>query len=235
MAANDNVFLLPDGVFGPPEYNPVSFENLEQDTFYLVRMTAPVTHAFVDLVLLTTHALTWKTADRVRPKLLATRKFKRMFDIQTMLDQGLIIPDGEEGVMDEEGNFPPHVSDVNQHDGEATTLDDFTEIVDHPRAEEVFFKLPYATDENGALVPDEWFEHDVLMTYPILKDEVKMEVDPAEVGYVFYKGVNEPQQEQEQEGGRRRRQRSRRRSNRRATRRPRRHRRRANTKRRQRL
>jgi hypothetical protein len=229
MAANDNVFLLPDGVFGPPEYSPVSFENLEQDTFYLVRMTSPITHAFVDLVLLTTHAPTWKTADRVRPKLLATRKFKRRFDIQTMLDQGLIIPDGEEGEMDEEGNFPPHVSDVNQHDGEATTLDDFTEIVDHPRAEEVFFKLPYATDENGAMVPDEWFEHDVLMTYPIMKDEIRMEVDPAEHSYVFYRGVIEPPQE----GGRRCRSRVKR--SRRATRRSFRGRRAASTRRRRRL
>ena len=206
---------LPETPFSPPDYVPVSFENLEQDKYYLVRMT---THGlfFSDLLLFTGHAVNWKNADRVRPKLDASRKFKRIFSIEKMLETGILIPDEQEEVeADEEGNLPLRVGDVNQHDGEIVTMDQFTEIVNHPRAEEVFNKLPYATGENGVLLPDEWFEHPVPLTYPINKDDIKMEVSDAEYGYVFFKKMDA------QEGGRRRRRRSmrRRRSARRTTRR----------------
>jgi hypothetical protein len=209
-ANNNDVFLLPDEVFGPPDYEPVSFENLDQDTMYPVRMTTH-DHGFVDLILQTTHAVNWRTADTVRPKLMATRQFKRVFNIEKMLEEGILIPDEAEAAEDEDGNVPLHVADVAHHEGEDVTMDTFTEILgDHGRAEEVFKKLPYAKDANDMLVPnDDWLVHDAdfLMTYPVGKDFIKMEINGEEYGYVFFKKVVE------QAGGSRRKRSSTRRSN----------------------
>ena len=210
--ANNNAFILPEDVFGPPEYEPVSFENLEQDTVYLVRMT---THDldFADLVLQTTHAVNWRTADTVRPKLMAIRKFKRLFDIEKMLEEDILIPDGEEAVEDADGDVPLHVADVAQHEGEAVTMDEFDAIMGgHGKAEEVFKQLPYATDANGVMIPGNWDIFEDLLTYPVGSGFMKMEISADEYGYVFFKKV-------EQQGGGRRKQRRHRSTRRRTSRR----------------
>ncbi len=197
---NNDPFILPNEVFGPPEYAPVSFENLEQDTIYLVRMT---THdlAFSDLVLQTTHAVNWRTADTVRPKLMAIRKFKRVFNIEKMLDEDILIPDDEEAVEDADGDVPLHVADVAQHEGKAVTMDEFDAIVGgHGKANDVFNQLPYAVDANGLMIPGNWDIFDDLLTYPIGIDYIRMEISADEYGYVFFKKV-------EQQGGGRRKQR----------------------------
>jgi len=193
--ANNDVFILPDNVFGPPDYAPVSFENLEQDTIYLVRMT---THDldFADLVLQTTNAVNWRTADTVRPKLMAIRKFKRMCNIEKMLEEDILIPDDEEAVEDADGDVPLHVADVAQHEGEAVTMDEFDAIMrGHGKAEEVFKQLPYATDANGMMIPGNWDIFDELLTYPVGSEFMKMEISADEYGYVFFK--------KQQAGGRR--------------------------------
>ena len=195
--ANNNAFILPDEVFGPPEYAPVSFENLEQDTVYLVRMTTPDL-AFVDLALQTTHAENWRTAVSIRPYLIATRNFKRVFDLEKLLENGIIIPDGEEAEEDENGNAPLHVADVAQHENEILTFDEFIAIVgDYGDTDATFKRLPYAMDANEVLVPEDWKIHDFDLIYSVSKDFIKMEISDAEYGYVFFKKV-------EQVGGKRR-------------------------------
>jgi hypothetical protein len=71
------------------------------------------------------------------------------------------------------------------------TMDEFLEL----DAEETFHRLPYAKDDNDQLVPDEWMIHRFQMTYPIDKDRMKMEIDPDEYSYVFFKKT------EQQEGG----------------------------------
>ena len=204
--ANNDAFILPNETFGPPEYEPVSFENLEQDTIYLVRMT---THdlAFVDLVLQTTHAVNWRTDDAVRPKLMARRGFKRVVSIEKMLEEDLLIPDGEEAVEDADGNLPLHVADVLQHDGEIMNMTEFADLVgDHGKVEDVFRQFEYAVDGNGVMIPDDWTIFDEpLLTYPVGKDFIRMEISAEEYGYVFFKKV------EQQAGGRRKRSSTRRR------------------------
>lgn len=189
--ANNNPFILPDGAFGLPEYEPVSFENLEQDTIYLVRMT---THdlAFVDLVLQTTHAENWRTDNAVRPKLMGRRGFKRVVSIQKMLDEDILIPDEEEAVEDADGDLPLHVADVLQHDGEIMNIEEFADLVgDHGKAEDVFREFEYAIDGNGTMISDDYTIFDDLLTYPVGKDFIRMEISAEEFGYVFFKKVEQ--------------------------------------------
>lgn len=195
--ANNNVIELPNEVFGPPDYAPVSFENLEQDTPYLVRMTSHSLE-FIDLLLQTTHAENWKTETTVRPILVARRGYKRILSIQKMIEGGLVIADDEEAVEDADGDIPFHVADLLQHDGEVVEILGFSELVDdHGKAEDVFRTFEYATDANGLPVPGEWSILDFQMIFAVGKDFIKMEISNAEYGYVFFKKV-------EQVGGKRR-------------------------------
>ena len=66
---------LVEGVFGPPEYEPVAFEDLEIDKFYYVRMTTHVL-SFSDMILLTYR----KNEREVRSYLIASRKYKRVHE-----------------------------------------------------------------------------------------------------------------------------------------------------------
>lgn len=68
-----------EGVFGPPDYVPVAFDDLEKDKFYYVRMTTP-TLSFSDMILYTDIKPNWKNDEEVRPYLIASRKYKRVFE-----------------------------------------------------------------------------------------------------------------------------------------------------------
>jgi hypothetical protein len=188
---NNDVFLLPDELFGPPDYAPVSFENLDQDTDYLVRWTK---HGggFMDFAVHTTHAVNWKTDDTVRPLIMATRKFKHIFSVEVLIEEGLVLADGEEMEEDEDGEMPLLAADLEEHEGKVLTYDEFITIVnDHVRSSEVFDKLEYAKDPNDQLIPEEWYIYEHQLIYPVGREFIKMEISDAEYGYVFFKKVEE--------------------------------------------
>jgi len=182
---------LPEGILEPPGYTPVSFENIEQDTWYFVRMT---THRpiFTDLLIYTGHAPGWKYDDQIRPVLHGQRWYKHVFDIPILLEHGIIVPDGDEveSIFNNNGYefTPKQVSEVAQHADEIVTESEYDEIVgDHPDGDIGFAKLPYAKDANDVLMTTPWevFEH--TWTYPIYKDLINMEIDPEHHSYVIYK------------------------------------------------
>ena len=190
-AANNDPFLLPDEPFGPPGYEPVSFENLDQDTDYLVRWTKH-NLGFQDLAVHTTHAVNWKTDDTVRPLIVATRKFKHVFSIQVLFEEGLVLAEGQEMVEDEDGEMPLLAADLEEHEGKVVTFEEFNAIVhDHLRSSDVFEKLELAKDANDQLIPEEWFIYEDQLIYPIGREFIKMEISDAEYGYVFFKPAEE--------------------------------------------
>jgi hypothetical protein len=164
-----NTYGLPDHLIQPPAYEAVAFEDIEEDKFYYVRMTK-ANGSLVDMVLFTDPSPRWKNAEEVRPKLVASRGFKRVVD---------------EAILAEAG-----VSVADEHANKVVARDEFLsyfEDPDDPEFEEAFFKLPYAKDAENKLIPEDWFEHQVYLTFPVGKEYIKMEFDPTEYGYVFYK------------------------------------------------
>ncbi len=138
-----NTYDLPDRLIEPPAYEAVAFEDIEEDKFYYVRMTK-YDGSFVDMILFTDPSPRWKNEEKVRPKLVASRKFKRVVDIDILAEAGVEVAD--------------------EHANKVVSMDEFLsyfEDPDDPEFEEAFFKLPYAKDAEDKLIPEDWFEHQV--------------------------------------------------------------------------
>jgi len=172
-----NTYDLPTNLIEPPAYEAVAFEDIEEDKFYFVRMTK-TDGILVDMVLFTDpfprgSVRRVKDENTVRPFLVATRGFKRVV---------------EKAILDEAG-----VSIAGEHANKVVSMDEFLSFFDDPEDPEfemAFTKLPYAKDAEDHLIPTDWLEHDLNshpLRFPVGKEYIKMEFNPSEYGYVFYK------------------------------------------------
>lgn len=219
---------------GAPLYAPISYENIDADRYYFALMVAPppplndgeddqATPNYTEMLIYTGHAHDWKTEERLRPELLAIRQFKRQIDIDRLLELGALIaddaPDEEEPIDPEyEDDYPDgndgrdrrfrHRHEVLEFDGQPMNQSEF-EIAfgESDRAFDAFRRLEYALDDNGHRIGNEWTEQEPVFTYPMRRENIMAQIDPARFGYVIYAPV---------QGGRRRRRTVRRRRGRRA-------------------
>jgi hypothetical protein len=194
MAEEAQVFPIPAeyrpaGMIGPPEYNPVSYDNIETDEFYIVRGTMPSLSIREMMVFVDT-----KTADRVRAFLFALRPLNRVFSMEKLIEAGFVIPDGEQLAADQNGRMPKRVSDVEEYAEVVVSRGTFRGIFDdHPRANEVFYQLPLRAGDwepqSGIEINDEGVATIApgtpVLRFPFGREFVHMEHNQAASSYVF--------------------------------------------------